>query len=43
LQRLPLVYLLMGAVALLVLGVGAVLGPAWRAAQIAPAIATRSA
>ncbi len=43
LQRLPLGYLLMGAVALLTLGVLAVLGPAWRAAQIAPAIATRSA
>ncbi len=43
LQRLPLMYLLMGAVALLFLGVTAVLGPAWRAAQIAPAIATRSA
>ena len=43
LQRLPLVYLLMGAAALLTLGVLAVLGPAWRAAQIAPAIATRSA
>lgn len=43
LQRLPLAYLLMGAVALLFLGVMAVLGPAWRAAQIAPAIATRSA
>ncbi len=43
LQRLPLVYLLMGAAALLFLGVTAVLGPAWRAAQIAPAIATRSA
>ncbi len=43
LQRLPLVYLLMGAAALLFLGVIAVLGPAWRAAQIAPAIATRSA
>lgn len=43
LQRLPLVYLLMGAAALLFLGVMAVLGPAWRAAQIAPAIATRSA
>lgn len=43
LQRLPLVYLLTGAAALLLLGVSAVLGPAWRAAQIAPAIATRSA
>ncbi len=43
LQRLPLIYLASGAIALLFLGVLAVLGPAWRAAQIAPATATRSA
>ncbi|MGH8049885.1 MAG: ABC transporter permease [Arenimonas sp.] len=43
LQRLPLIYLASGALALLCLGVLAVLGPAWRAAQIAPATATRSA
>jgi len=43
LQRLPMVYLASGATALLVLGVLAVFGPAWRAAQIAPATATRSA
>jgi putative ABC transport system permease protein len=43
LQRLPLVYLLYGAIALLLLGVAAVMGPAWRASLIAPAIATRSA
>ncbi|MEO8003055.1 MAG: FtsX-like permease family protein [Arenimonas sp.] len=43
LQRLPLIYLASGAIALLCLGVLAVLGPAWRAAQIAPATATRSA
>jgi len=42
-QRLPLAYLGSGAAVLLLLGVAAVLGPAWRAAQIAPAIATRSA
>jgi putative ABC transport system permease protein len=42
-QRLPLMYLLIGAVSLLFLGVLAVFGPAWRAAQIAPATATRSA
>lgn len=42
-QRLPLGYLGGGAAILLLLGVAAVLGPAWRAAQIAPAIATRSA
>ena len=42
-QRLPLGYLAGGAAILLLLGVAAVLGPAWRAAQIAPAIATRSA
>jgi putative ABC transport system permease protein len=42
-QRLPLMYLMIGAVSLLFLGVLAVFGPAWRAAQIAPATATRSA
>jgi putative ABC transport system permease protein len=43
LQRLPLLYLFFGALTLIILGVLAVFGPAWRAAQIAPATATRSA
>ncbi len=41
--RLPPAYLGIGAVLLLLLGVGAVWGPAWRAASISPALATRSA
>jgi len=40
--RLPLGYLLAGAVVFWLLGVGAVYGPAWRAASISPATATRS-
>jgi len=41
--RLPPGYLLAGAVVFWLLGVGAVYGPAWRAASISPATATRSA
>jgi len=41
--RLPAGYLVTGAVLLWLLGVGAVYGPAWRAASISPATATRSA
>jgi len=40
--RLPPGYLLAGAVVFWLLGVGAVYGPAWRAASISPATATRS-
>ena len=43
LDRLPLYYLPVGAVALWLLGQLAVLGPARRAANVPPAIATRSA
>ncbi|MFN7782916.1 MAG: ABC transporter permease [Lysobacterales bacterium] len=43
LSRLPLGYLGVGSVVLLLLGFGAVLGPAFRAASVAPATATRSA
>jgi putative ABC transport system permease protein len=43
LARLPLGYLAAGAVLLWSLGVLAVYGPAWKAASISPAIATRSA
>ncbi len=42
LPKLPLVYLGGGALALWALGIVAVLGPAWRAASIPPANATRS-
>jgi putative ABC transport system permease protein len=42
LQRLPLGYLGFGMIALWVLGLLAVLGPAWRAARVPPAVATRS-
>ncbi|HEV2607255.1 MAG TPA: FtsX-like permease family protein [Xanthomonadaceae bacterium] len=42
LQRLPLGYLGFGMVALWALGLLAVLGPAWRAARVPPAVATRS-
>lgn len=42
LPKLPAVYLGIGALALWALGIVAVLGPAWRAASIAPAEATRS-
>jgi putative ABC transport system permease protein len=41
--QLPIGYLLAGAGLLLALGIGAVYGPAWRAATISPALATRSA
>jgi len=40
--RLPLSHLLIGAAVLWLLGFGAALGPAWRAARIPPAVATRS-
>ncbi|MED5597622.1 ABC transporter permease [Janthinobacterium sp. P210006] len=40
--RLPPGYLLAGALVFWLLGVGAVYGPAWRAASISPATATRS-
>lgn len=43
LPRLPWQYLPLGALALWLLGQLAVLGPAWRAMAISPAIATRSA
>jgi putative ABC transport system permease protein len=43
LPRLPLTYLPLGALLLWMLGQASVLGPARRAAAIAPAIATRSA
>jgi putative ABC transport system permease protein len=43
LARLPLGYVAIGAAVLWLLGLVAVYGPAWRAAGIAPAIATRSA
>jgi putative ABC transport system permease protein len=42
-SRLPARYLFIGAGALWALGVAAVYGPAWRAATISPALATRSA
>ena len=41
--RLPLEYLVGGGVVFWLLGVIAVYGPAWRAASISPALATRSA
>ena len=41
--RLPLEYLVTGGVVFWLLGVIAVYGPAWRAASISPALATRSA
>jgi len=41
--RLPVPYLLAGAAVFYLLGVAAVYGPAWRAATISPALATRSA
>jgi putative ABC transport system permease protein len=41
--RLPLEYLVGGGVVFWALGVIAVYGPAWRAASISPALATRSA
>ncbi|HEY2346193.1 MAG TPA: FtsX-like permease family protein [Xanthomonadaceae bacterium] len=42
LQRLPLGYVGGGMLALWALGLLAVLGPAWRAARVPPAVATRS-
>lgn len=42
-ERLPLGYLAGGAVVLWALGIAAAYGPAWRAAGISPALATRSA
>lgn len=42
LARLPLVYVGGGTVAAWALGLLAVLGPAWRAASVPPAVATRS-
>ncbi|MRV75126.1 FtsX-like permease family protein [Duganella sp. FT92W] len=41
--RLPATYMLGGAAIFWALGIGAVYGPAWRAASISPAMATRSA
>jgi putative ABC transport system permease protein len=41
--KLPLAYLLVGAGVFWALGIFAVYGPAWRAASISPATATRSA
>jgi putative ABC transport system permease protein len=42
-EQLPIGYLLAGAALFWVLGLGAVYGPAWRAASISPALATRTA
>ncbi|HEY1043189.1 MAG TPA: FtsX-like permease family protein [Telluria sp.] len=42
-DRLPIVYLVAGSAVFWALGVLAVYGPAWRAASISPALATRSA
>jgi putative ABC transport system permease protein len=42
-SRMPWYYLGCGAVALWLLGQGAVLGPALRAAAVPPVVATRSA
>lgn len=41
--RLPIAYLLAGAGVFWALGIGAAYGPAWRAASISPATATRTA
>ena len=43
LSKLPIGYLATGSVVLWLIGVLAVYGPAWRASNISPAIATRSA
>jgi putative ABC transport system permease protein len=43
LARLPAEYMMIGAAAFWGLGIAAVYGPAWRAASISPALATRSA
>jgi putative ABC transport system permease protein len=42
-ERLPIAYLALGALAFWLLGVLSVYGPAWRAATISPAVATRTA
>jgi len=42
LGRLPAAYVGLGALTLVLLGMAAVVGPAWRAARIPPAVATRS-
>jgi putative ABC transport system permease protein len=41
--KLPIEYMLGGAAVFFLLGIGAVYGPAWRAATTSPAMATRSA
>lgn len=43
LAKLPVTYLVGGMIAVWALGLMAVIGPAWRAAAVPPAIATRSA
>jgi putative ABC transport system permease protein len=43
LTKLPLSYLAVGSLVLWIVGIAAVYAPAWRAAGISPAIATRSA
>jgi putative ABC transport system permease protein len=43
LTKLPLAYLAVGSLVLWIVGIAAVYAPAWRAAGISPAIATRSA
>ena len=43
LAQLPAEYMMIGAAAFWALGIVAVYGPAWRAASISPALATRSA
>ena len=43
LPRLPVTYLGLTMLAMWILGLLAVLGPAWRAAAVPPAIATRTA
>jgi putative ABC transport system permease protein len=42
-EQLPIGYLIAGSVLFWLLGLGAVYGPAWRAASISPALATRTA
>lgn len=42
-SKLPIIYLTAGALAFWLLGVLSVYGPAWRAASISPAVATRTA
>jgi putative ABC transport system permease protein len=43
LARLPVEYLAAGMIAVWMLGLAAVFGPAWRASSVPPAVATRSA